>query len=76
MEAKIGVAIPGRKHCNPELTSSNSVINLVEQLFPRFHVLAVEKWLQPQHGKMVVQQTGNRSLRIDSPVVYKHVANA
>lgn len=74
METKIGLAVPGRKHGNPDLTISNSGINLVEQLFPRFHVLAVEERPEPEHGKVVVEQTGNSSLGVDPPVVYEHVA--
>nr|GLL45779.1 hypothetical protein Csa_3G103570 [Ipomoea trifida] len=74
VQAEIRVAILRRQDRHPDLTSSDRGIDLVEQLVPRLHVLAVQERPQPRPPQVVVKQPRHVLLRVDPPVVHEHVA--
>ena len=64
----------GRKYRNSHLTIVNRHVDFVKQLVTGFHVLAVQKGTQTEHGKVVIQQPGDCFLGVDTTVINEHVA--
>lgn len=74
VKAEVRVAVTGRKHRDANLAVPHRGIDLLKQLVPGFHVLAVQERPEVQPGEVVVEQRGHRPLRVDAPVVDEDVA--
>lgn len=74
MQAIGRLAVTGGEHCHTDLAAVDRLVDVVKQPVPRLHALAVEKALDIQKGEVLVEQPGEGLLRVNAPVVYKHIA--